>query len=388
MSKFSILKRRLSKKIRSLRGEKITETQYTQKSVKKANPLFIRFSTQEQIIFMKRLGMILRAGMPIMEGLSMLKDEARSRSSAFFFSHLVEAVAHGQPLSSGLSRFENDFGSFSINIVRVGETSGTLHENLEYLAEELKRKQALRRKVVGSLIYPALIIVATVGIVVMLMVYIFPKILPIFASVKATLPLSTKLLIAVSAFTSTYGWYLVGGLFIAAVAFTVAMRLPAFHYVVDQVLLRLPIFGKLSQDYNLTSLCRTLALLLKSGAPLVPSLELVAASTNNLAYRKALLRARECVLKGQRISEQFKGNKRLFPPMLSQMMVVGESTGNLSSTLEFLSQMYEEEIDEYTKRLTTLIEPILMIVMGLIVGFIAVSIITPIYSITQSLTPR
>jgi type II secretory pathway component PulF len=351
-------------------------------------PFFMRFSIQEQIIFMKRLGMILRAGMPIMEGLHMLKDESRSRSSNYLFAHLVEVVAHGQPLSTGLSRFEKDFGSFCINIVRVGESSGTLHENLEYLAEELKRKQALRRKVLGSLMYPALIVFATVGIVVMLTVYIFPKILPIFASVKATLPLSTKILIAISGFISSYGWWVLGGIALLVVAFAFGMRAPSFHLLADRVLLRLPIFGKLSQDYNLTNICRTLSLLLKSGAPLVPSLELVAASTSNLSYRREIERARESVLAGQRISEQFKGKTRLFPPMLAQMMVVGESTGNLSSTLDFLSHMYEEEIDEYTKRLTTLLEPVLMIVMGVIVGFIAISIITPIYSITQSLTPR
>jgi type II secretory pathway component PulF len=156
----------------------------------------------------------------------------------------------------------------------------------------------------------------------------------------------------------------------------------------DRILLRIPLFGKLSRDYNLTNLARTLSLLLKSGAPIVPAMELVADSTKNLAYRESLMEAREQILHGQQIAQQFRGNDRLYPPILVQMVSVGETTGSLTTTLDFLSDMYEEEIDEFTKNLTTLIEPVLMIVMGVIVGFIAISIITPIYSITQSLSPR
>jgi type II secretory pathway component PulF len=318
----------------------------------------------------------------------MLKDEARSRSGTHIFGHLADTVEQGQPLSFGLRRFEREFGSFGINIIRVGEASGTLHENLEYLADELKRKQALRRKVLGALIYPALITVATIGIVVMLTVFIFPKILPIFAGVNATLPLSTRILIAISSFLSVWGWWLLGGLAVLFVAYLFALRLKPFHLLMDRILLRIPLFGKLSRDYNLTNLARTLSLLLKSGAPIVPAMELVADSTKNLAYRESLMEAREQILHGQQIAQQFRGNDRLYPPILVQMVSVGETTGSLTTTLDFLSDMYEEEIDEFTKNLTTLIEPVLMIVMGVIVGFIAISIITPIYSITQSLSPR
>lgn len=354
----------------------------------KKRPAFIRFSLQEQILFTKRLGMILRSGMPIMEGLHMMGEESRTKSSAYIYRSLVIDVSNGQTLSNSLNKFPTVFGEFGINIIKIGERSGTLHQNLEYLAGELKRKQTLKRKVIGALVYPAVIVFATVGITVMLTVYIFPKIVPIFESVKAELPLSTRLLMTISNFLSDFGWVLVLGIIALAITFVVLMRVKSFHLAVDAILLKLPLFGKLSRLYNLTNICRTMSLLLRSDVRIVESIELVANSTKNLVYRRELLRARERLIQGQNISSQFKVRHELFPPLLSQMVTIAESTGNLSGTFEFLAGMFEEEIDELTKTLTTLLEPILMIVMGIVVGFIAISIITPIYSITQSLTPR
>lgn len=354
-----------------------------------SKPLSIRFGTQDQIFFAKRLGMILRAGMPIMEGLYMLRGETRTKSASYIFQSLIFDVSNGRALSVGLGKFERIFGQFCVNIVKVGESSGTLHENLDYLAEELKKKQALRRKVIGALVYPAVIVFATVGITSMLTVYIFPKIIPIFQGVKATLPFSTKALIAISGFLGQYGLWVIAGIVAFFVGFIVLMRfVPQFHFAMDHVLLRTPVIGKLSRYYNLANCTRTLSLLLKSDVGVVNALELVAASTRNLVYRQALMNAAQHITKGQKISSQMQKTPRLFPSMMTQMVLVGESTGNLSSSLMFLSDMYEEEINDLTKNLTTMLEPILMIIMGLLVGFIAVSIITPIYSITQGLSPR
>ncbi len=349
-------------------------------------PFSIRFGTQDQIFFAKRLGMILRAGMPIMEGLYMLRGETRTKSASYIFQSLIFDVSNGQALSVGLRKFERIFGEFCVNIVKVGESSGTLHENLDYLAEELKKKHALRRKVIGAMVYPAVIVFATVGITSMLTVYIFPKIIPIFQGVNATLPFSTRALIVISEFLGNWGLFVIGALIFSFIGFLVLMRfVPAFHHAMDVVLLRIPIIGRLSKYYNLANCSRTLALLLKSDVGVVNAIDLVAASTRNLVYRRALVNAAQHITKGQRISTQFQRTPKLFPSIMTQMVLVGESTGNLSSSLMFLSDMYEEEINDLTKNLTTMLEPILMIVMGLIVGFIAVSIITPIYSITQSL---
>ncbi len=354
----------------------------------KKRPALIRFSLQDQILFTKRLGMILRSGMPIMEGLHMMGEESRTKSSAFIYRSLAIDVSNGQTLSHSLNKFPAVFGEFGINIIKIGERSGTLHENLEYLAGELKRKQTLKRKVVGALVYPAVIVCATIGITVMLTVYIFPKIVPIFASVKADLPLSTRALMKISTLLSNDGFWLLGGIVVFIVGFIALLRVTPFRLFVDAVVLKLPLFGKLTKLYNLTNICRTMSLLLKSDVRIVESIELVANSTKNLVYRRELFRARDRLIQGQNTSSQFRERNDLFPPFLSQMAKVAETTGSLSGTFDFLSGMFEEEIDELTKSLTTLIEPVLMIVMGIVVGFIAISIISPIYSITQSLTPR
>ena len=348
----------------------------------------MHFPIQEQVLFTKRLGMILRSGTPIVEGLRMLSDEAHTYSSKHIYQTLLADVTNGQPLSSGMAKFERVFGAFCINIIRVGETSGTLHENLEHIAGEMKKKQALRSKVIGALVYPAVIIAATVGITVMLMVVIFPKITPIFQSVKMQLPISTRVLIVLSSFLTHWGIALLFGLIALAIVFVFLLRVERFHYWADVVLLRIPIFGKLSLYYNLANICRTMSVLLRSDVRIVQAIELVANSTKNLVYKEELMAARERLIKGQNISAQFKQQPRLFPSMLAQMVSVGEATGNLGSTLTYLSDMYEEDISDLTRNLTTLLEPILMVVMGIIVGFIAISIISPIYGITQALSPH
>lgn len=350
-----------------------------------SSSLFISFSTREQIIFAKRLSMVLRSGMPILQGLRMLEEEAHSRSMARIAKSLADDVSNGLTLSSALKKFEDTVGEFFVNIVRVGETSGTLPENLEYIAQELKKKNDLHRQVVGALVYPLIIVLATTGITVMLIVYIFPKILPIFLSLKATLPLSTRILITVSTFLTAYGLWILLGLFVTGIVYVLLLRFKKFHLAVDHVLIRLPIFGPLSQYYNLANMCRTLSLLLKSDVRIVSALDITADSIKNHAYRKALRAVGESVMSGQRVSVQLKKDRVLFPPLLTQMVQVGESTGNLSDSLMYLSDMYESEIKDWTKGLTSVLEPILMLTMGLLVGFIAISVITPIYGITQNL---
>lgn len=351
-------------------------------------PAFMRFSTQEQAHFAKRLAMVLRSGIPIMEGLTMLSSQYQNRSSAYIYSQLIEQVSNGQTLSFGMQSFTNVFGDFCINIVKVGETSGTLHENLDYLAEELKKKQALKKKVIGALVYPAVIVFATVGISLVLTVYIFPKITPIFQSFHSELPVTTRVLMSLSNFLIHSGVWALLGVIALCFVYGFSLRLKSFHLMMDHVLLRMPLFGKLSQYYNIANITRTLSLLLKSDVGIVMALSIVADSTKNIAYKNAVRSIEKEVMKGQKISTELLARSALFPPMMSQMVIVGERTGNLSDSLMYISNMYEEEISDLTKNLTTMIEPVLMVVMGLVVGFIAISIITPIYGITQQLTPR
>jgi type IV pilus assembly protein PilC len=237
----------------------------------------------------------------------------------------------------------------------------------------------------SALVYPAIIIFATFGITTFLTVYIFPKIAPIFASLKSELPLSTKILMSISTFLITNGFWVLLGFIGFFVALMFLLRWKRFRYWFDHLVLSLPMIGIMLQYYNVTNITRTFGLLLKSDVRVVHAFEILADSTKNLVYREALTIAGAQVLKGRKISSQFDGKRRLFPPIIPQMISVGEQTGNLSGALLYCSEMYEEELNDFTKNLTTIIEPVLMIVMGLIVGFVAISIITPIYGLTQYL---
>ncbi len=360
----------------------------SERSAAAKRPLIVRFPVREQIVFSKRLAMILRSGVALREGLLMLDVGSGSRSSSYILGRIVDDVSRGMSLASALSTFEDLVGAFTINIIKVGEASGTLPGNLAYLAEELKKKDALRKKVIGALVYPAVIVVATVGISLVLTVYIFPKIIPIFQGFKHELPLSTRILINVSNLLIHDGMLIALALVALGVGLAFLLRISVVRRFIDRVVISLPLFGRLSRSYNLSTITRTLSLLLQGDVRIVPALSIIAESTTNAAYRDDLIRIADEVHHGRKLSARMQECNGRFPSLCAQMIAVGEEVGDLAGSLMYVSEMYEEDINDLTKNLATLVEPVLMIVMGIIVGFIAISIITPIYGITQDLTPH
>ena len=348
-----------------------------------------RMSIKEQTFFVKRLAFLIKANISILEGLHMVKEQTRSKGHSSIVGKVIEDVANGQSLAKSLGKFPNVFGEFGINLIKVGESSGTLSQNLEYLADELKKRSTLQKKVRGAFIYPGVITVATIGITAFLMLYLFPKIMPIFSSLHAELPLSTKIVIAVSTFLQHWWWVVILAVAVFAVTFVFTLRKSKwFQYQFDYWIMRIPALGSMILHYNLANMCRTLGLLLKSGITLSEALPLTADTTKNLVYKYEMRHLADGVNRGERMSLYLKKNRTLFPDVLTQLIAVGEHTGNLSNTLVYLSELYDAEVEDFTKNISTLIEPVMMVVMGVLVGFIAVSIITPIYGITQSLTPH
>jgi type II secretory pathway component PulF len=343
-------------------------------------------SIKEQMFFVKRLSFLIKANVPILEGLHMVNDQTKPGGHKRIIEAVIRDVSNGQSLSKSFGKFPQIFGDFGINIVKVGESSGTLSANLEYLADDLKKNQSLRQKVVGAFIYPAVITVATLGITAFLMLYLFPKIMPVFLSLHMTLPLTTRIVMATSVFLQH--WWLATLIGIAAAvtaaAFGLRMSL-SFRYLVESILLKLPFIGIMLRELILANTTRTLGLLLKSGITLSQAVPLTADTTQNLVYKKELNALSASVARGEQVAVFLRKNPNLFPAIMTQLIAVGERSGNLSNTLLYLSELYESEVDDFTKNLSSLIEPALMVVMGVLVGFIAVSIITPIYGITQNL---
>ncbi len=298
---------------------------------------------------------------------------------------VIKDISNGQFLAASLERYQNVFGNLFIYIVRVGESAGILSENLNYLADELKKKQKLRRRVVGAMIYPIVILVATLGITGLLTVFIFPKILPVFKSLNVELPLTTRILIVVSDVLTNYGLFVLLGILSLVVAFWLILKNKTVKFYFHSLILYTPIFGKIVRIVSLTNLCRTLGLTLKSGIKVVEAISITAESLPNLVYKEELLKVADEVRKGESLSPHFVRMPHLFPSVLSQMISVGESAGNLSETLLYLAEFYESEVNDATKNLSNVLEPILMVLMGVIVGFVALSIITPIYEVTQNI---
>jgi len=350
------------------------------------NISFTRMTNKDLTFFVKRLSFLTKAGIPILESLHMIREQTEGKGYVRILDSVIYDVSNGQNLSTSLGKHKHLFGDFSINIISFGESTGILSENLEYLADELKKRQILRKKVIGAFIYPVVVTLATFGITGFLMIYLFPKIMPVFSSLHMTLPLSTRIVIFLSNFIRFNGYTLFIGIFLLITTFIILLRKSVkFHFYFDKFILKIPIIGNIIRSYNLANSTRTIGLLLKSGITISEALPIVEKTIGNLVYKREFYKLAETVDRGDKISSYLKKRRSLFPDVLSQIISVGERSGNLSNSLIYLSELYEAEVDDFTKNISSLIEPIMMIIMGILVGFIAISIITPIYSITQNL---
>lgn len=347
--------------------------------------IFFRLSTKEKMLFSRHMEIMIKSGMQILQGLEMLKKQTKSRTFKKILDQIIQDVKNGHFLASSLERFKGIFGEFFINLVHVGETSGTLSDNLQYLTEELQKKDELKKKIRGAMVYPIIILVATLGITSILAFFIFPKILPILRSINVKLPTVTVWFIAISEFMTAYGLWVILGIIAFIILFFVSLRIKPIRFFWHQVSLIFPFVSDLVKHVNIISFSRTLGLLLKAGIQIVEAVNITANTLPNMVYQKEVRLMAEGVKKGDPLSKYLVANERLFPPILSQMIVVGENTGKLEESLVFLADFYEGEMDETTKSLSNFLEPVLLLIMGGIVGFVAMAIISPIYKITQTL---
>ena len=354
------------------------------KKKKRSIVLFSYLSTKDKMFFARRMEMMLRTGMQVLDSLVKLREQTTNPAFTKILDQAIQDVRSGQFLHIGLSRHKKVFGEFFINVIRVGEISGTLADSFKYLAEELKKRQELASKIKGAMIYPAVILVATLGITAILIFFIFPKVIPIFESMRVELPIITVVLITVSQFLLDYGLYVFVGLFGFFFFLWTMLKIPKLKMLWHKSFLFIPFIRQLTISVNVISFARTIALLLKSGVKIVDALTTTADTLANRAYRREILMAADYVKKGNTIAEYLKTRPRYFPVVFSQMIEVGENTGTLDGTSLFLADFYEEELDTSTKALSTILEPLLLVGMGLTVSFVALAILLPIFQITQS----
>lgn len=340
-------------------------------------------SLQDKINFARHLSIVISAGLPLLEGLKIIRRQTTSRSLGKIIEKVAVDVSNGQFLAASLAQFPAAFDDFFVNIVRVGEASGTLSANLSYLSDELRKSRELKNKIKAAVVYPTVVLVATVSIVGFLVFFVFPKVIPLFASLNVPLPTTTKVLISVAQFILTYWIWILVGFAVFVILARILLSLRDIKYAADRTLFFLPVVSRLIINVNMANLSRVLGILLKGGIKIVEAVTITAATFDNSVYRRALLEAAEEVKRGEPLARYLEERDNIFPLMLSGLVEIGENTGNLEDNLFYLSDYFQEEVDFALKNLTSLLEPALLLVMGLVVGFVAISIITPIYQITQ-----
>ena len=359
----------------------------TKKTLPK-RPFYLRMPLQEQILFLTQLSLMIKSGIPVLQCLKLLEQQGQSPNAKYIIGRIAHQVENGVYLSKAIDEFRNIFGNFVVNVIKIGDTTGTLEKNLLYLGDELKKRQNLRRKIRGALIYPVIIVFATLGITGVLTIYVFPKILPIFTNLKFDLPWTTRSLIFISDILINYWWALIVFLLILVGLGSLLMHRPIVRSKFDRWIMHAPAIGKLIRAYNLANFCRTIGILLKSGVHIEQAVDITAQTTSNLAYREQVLKIQKIITTGERTSKFMEQDRFLFPDILTQMVSVGEGTGNLGHSFIYLAEMYESDVDDRSLNLSTTLEPFLMIIMGLLVGFIAIAIITLIYEVTQHINTR
>ncbi len=340
----------------------------------------------ERITLTKHLAVMIKAGIGLSQALENLSEQSKGDTQKILKQIKIK-LDNGSNLATAMSKFSNVFDEFYLGIIKVGEQTGKLDSSLEYLAVQQGKEYALEKKVSGALMYPGIILTATIGLAAFISLFILPKLTTFFEAFSTDLPATTKLLLAMSNFMKNYGvvfFACIGGLLFG---FLMLLKIAKIKLWWDKFILKIPLIGRLIVEREVSRFARNLATMIKSGLPLFEALKIAINSQSNLAYKKAILELSTNLEKGKKMTEILKlpNYKLLFPRLVSDMIAVGEETGSIDESLFYVSQFYEEDIEETAKNMTTILEPAILLIIGLMVAFVALAIISPIYQLTGAL---
>jgi len=342
-------------------------------------------SLAEKMMFTRNLRVMVGAGISLPRALNILSLQSKSRRMRQALVEVAEGLTKGQTFSDALSHHQDIFSELFISMVAVGEESGTLEEVLGYLTTHLEREYELRSKIRGALIYPAIVICAMVGIGFLMLIVVVPQLAATFKELQIELPFTTRVVIFLGTFLSER-WYLVPLLLLAALLFLrFLFSHPQGKRMRDALLLGFPVISPLVKQANNASITRTLGSLISAGVPILRALEILSRSIGNTYFKTAIADSVEKLKKGGKLSEALGPYKNLFSLTMIQMVAVGEETGQMAEILKKLADFYEDEVTNATKNLASAVEPLLMLLIGAVVGFFAVSMIQPMYSMLQAI---
>lgn len=359
---------------------------------KKGNRFFDRLSDllhigsvseRDKILFSKNLSKMLKSGLSLQRSLAILEKESHNRYFKRVLRKIKSDIINGDPLSEALSRHPSTFSKLFVAMVAAGEESGNLSESLRVTSEQMEKMYVLKKKVRGALIYPSLVIIILVVVATILLAYMVPVLADVFSEVDAPLPQSTLIVIAISEFLTTQVVTAGAWIAILLVLLIIFYKLPAGKRFYHFLVLHIPGISNLVKQINSARTTRTLSSLFSAGVPVLESVRITRDVLQNVYFKDVLTEAEQKIEKGKQMSEVFLEAQNLYPIFVGEIVAVGEETGDVTEILKEVAVFYEEEIDNVTKNLSTIMEPILMVIVGLAVGFFAVAMISPIYALVE-----
>jgi len=359
-----------------------------EKEKKKGASFLDRFNSvplKEKMIFAKNLGIMIASGLTVSRALSNLALQTENKTFKKILTDVFDETQSGNSFSDSLAKYPDVFGDLFINMVRVGETAGNLDEVLGIIAVQLEKEHELKSKVKGAMVYPSVILTVMLCIGIIMLVFVLPKLTVVFKDMGTELPAMTKVVIAISDALRNHG-LLVGISFVIFVIFMqYFLRQEIGKKALSWVSINFPLFSPLIKQTNCARFARIYSSLLKSGVGAVEALKIISRTLTNYYYQKALLGSVEDIQKGVSLSKVLSENEKLFPILVSQIVQVGEETGKTETVLLQLAEFYEAEVDQITKNMSAIIEPLLMVVIGAAVGFFAVAMLMPMYTMMDTI---
>jgi len=346
-------------------------------------PFFSKISLVDKIMFTRNLRVMVGAGVSLPRALEILIEQTKNKRFKKVILEIKKAVFQGKNFSQALSKYPDIFDELFVNMIKVGEESGTLEEVLKILTEQMNKEHQIISRVRGAMMYPVVILLTMFVIGILMMITIIPKLSKVFSDLRIELPVTTRFVIAFSNFVAEF-WHI-----IAVAAVIILFLIQNFlkteigKTIRDTILFKIPIFSSIIRKTNSAQTVRTISSLIEAGVPIAKSLEITSKTLGNIYYKRALLKASQEIKKGNKLADVLGQYKNIYPNLVVQMIKVGEETGETALILKQLAEFYEEEVTNVTKNLSSIIEPILMIIIGAAVGFFAVSVIQPIYGIVQ-----
>lgn len=347
--------------------------------------LFEGLSVTEKIMLTKHLSTIIKAGLTLREGIETILNDAKKKTLKKILTEAKLNLEKGQPLSVTFKKYPRIFSNIFIALVETGEASGTLEKSLNYLGEQLKKEYSLKQKIKSAMIYPLILLLASFAVITILMVFVVPRLTKAFMQNNLELPLSTKLIISASSFIAGNLLYLVILLALIIISFLILRKNSGVQNAISEVIIKIPVVSDLYEKIILARFTRTLSTLLSSGINILKAIDISSEVLGHNRYQKTIKDIKAQITQGVSMGNALKKNGNVFPYLIISMVNVGEKTGKLDSILEELAVFYEEEIDNSLKNLVSLLEPALLLFMGVIVAAIAFSVIMPIYQMVGSM---